>query len=65
MDDLKKDPSSIQKKPPKRKRPNNYRNITSLPMMWKILTAQIMGDIYYSLISRRLFPKNRKDATRE
>ena len=29
--------------------PNNYRPITCLPMMWKILTAQIREKIYYSL----------------
>ena len=40
-----------QKKPP----PNHYRIITCLPIMWKILMAQIR-EIYYSLISRRIFP---------
>ena len=38
---------------------NNYRPITWLPMMWKILTAQIRG-IFYSLISRGIFPNGQK-----
>ena len=29
-------------------------------MMWKILTAQIREEIYYSLISRGLFPDEQK-----
>ena len=41
-------------------RPNNYRSITCLPMMWKILTAQIREEIYYSLTSRGLFPDEQK-----
>ena len=40
--------------------PNNYRLITCLPMMWKILTAQIGEEIYYSQTSRGLFPKEQK-----
>ena len=50
----------IQKDPSKGTAPNNYRPITYLPMMWKILTAQIRKEIYYSLISRRLFPDEQK-----
>ena len=42
--------SLIQKDLIKGPAPTNYRPITCLPMMWKILTAQIK--IYYSLISR-------------
>ena len=30
--------------------PSNYRPITCLPMMWKILTTQIREKIYYSLV---------------
>ena len=37
----------IQKDPSKGTAPNNYRPITYLPMMWKILTAQIREKIYY------------------
>ena len=50
----------IQKDPSKGTAPNNYRTITCLPMMWKILTAQIRGKIYYSLTSRWLFPDEQK-----
>ena len=32
--------------------------------MWKILTAQIRGEIYYSIISRGLFHEEQKGATR-
>ena len=46
----------IQKDPSKGTAPNNYRPITCLPMIWKILTAQIREKIYYSLTSRGLFP---------
>ena len=46
----------IQKNPRKRTAPNNYRPITCLLMMWKILRAQIREKIHYSLTSRGLFP---------
>ena len=46
----------IQKAPSNETAPNNHRPITYLPMMWKILTAQIREKIYYSLTSRGLFP---------
>ena len=39
---------------------NNYRPITCLRMMWKILTAHIREGIYYSLTSCRLFPEEQK-----
>ena len=39
----------IQKDPSKGTAPNNYRPITCLPMMWKILTAQIREKINNSL----------------
>ena len=53
------------KDPSKETAPNNYRLITCLPMMWRILIAQIRENIYYSLTSRRLFLTNRKDATKD
>ena len=37
--------------------PNNYRPITCLPMMWKILTAQIREEIYDLPTSSRLFTR--------
>ena len=50
----------ILKDPSKGTAPNNYRPITCLPMMWKILTAQIREEIYNSLTSRGLFPDKKK-----
>ena len=50
----------IQKDPSNGTAPNNYRPITCLPMMWKILTAHIREDIYYSLTSGGLFPDKQK-----
>ena len=50
----------IQMDPSKRTAPQNYRPITCLPMMWKILIAQIREEIYYSLISRGVFPNEQK-----
>ena len=50
----------IQKDPSKGTAPNNYRPITYLPMIWKILTTQISEEIYYSLTSRRLSPDEQK-----
>ena len=52
--------TSIQKDPSKGTSLNSYRPITCLPLMWKILTAQIREKIYYSLISRGLFPNEQK-----
>ena len=49
-----------QKDPSKGIAPNNYRPITCLPMMLKILTAQIREKIYYSLTSHRLFPDEQR-----
>ena len=51
----------IQKDPSKGTAPNTYRPITCLPMMWKILTAQIREKNYYSLTSRGLFPDEQKE----
>ena len=51
----------IEKDPSKGTAPNNYRPIVCLPIMWKILTAQIMEKIYYSLTSHGLFPDERKN----
>ena len=50
----------IQNHPPKWNCPNNYRPIRCLPMMWKILTTQIRDDIYFSPVSRELFPGEQK-----
>ena len=45
--------------------PNNYRPITCLPMIWKILTAQIREEIHYSLTSCGLFPDEQKGYCKE
>ena len=49
--------SLIQKDPSKETASNN---ITRLPMLWKILTAQIREEIYYSLTRSGLFPEEQK-----
>ena len=36
------------------------RLITCLPVTWQILTVQIMEEIYYSLVSREVFPEEQK-----
>ena len=50
----------IQKDPSKGTAPNNYRPITCLQMIWKILTAQIGENIFYSLTRHGLFPDEQK-----
>ena len=50
----------IQNDPNKGTVQNNYRPITCLSMMWKISAAKVREEIYYSLTSRRLFPKEQK-----
>ena len=50
----------IQKDPPHRTAPNNYRSITCLLMTWNIPTTQIREQINYSLISRGIFPDEHK-----
>ena len=45
---------------PKKTAPNNYRPITCLPMMLKIITAQIKEEAYFSLTSHELFPEEQK-----
>ena len=52
----------IQKDPSKGAAPNNYRPTACPSMMWKILTAQVREEIYYSLISRGFFPEEQKGA---
>ena len=50
----------IHKDPNKGTAANNYRPITCLPVMWKILKAKIREEIYNSLTSRGLFPEEQK-----
>ena len=50
----------IQKDPPKGTQTNNYRPITCLPMMWKLLT-EIMGEkLYHHLERKRLLKDEQK-----
>ena len=49
---------------PKQTIPSNYRPITCLPMMWNILTTQIKGEIYLSLVSGGLFPEKQRGCYR-
>ena len=51
----------IQMDPRKGTAPNNYKPITCLPMMWKILTAQIREEIYFSLTSCGWFAEEQKE----
>ena len=50
----------IQKDPNKGTAQNNYRSKSCLPLIWKILIAQIKEEIYYSLTSHGLFPNDQK-----
>ena len=44
---------------------NNYRSITGLPIMWKILTVQIREEIYYSQKAPGLFANDQKGCCKE
>ena len=55
----------IQENTQKETAPSNYRSIMYLPMMWKILAAQIKEDIYYSLVNNWLFPEEQKGCHKE
>ena len=50
----------IQNDPSKESSANNYRPITCLLIIWKILTVQIREEIYYLLTSHGLFPEEQK-----
>ena len=64
MDDQTKEHPDPERAP-KTTAPNNYRSITCLPMMWKMLSAQIREEIYYPLINRGLFPEEEKGCRKE
>ena len=55
----------IQKDPHTGTAPDKYRPMTCLLMMWKILTAQIREEIYFSLTSHGLFPEEQKGCHKE
>ena len=50
----------IPKDPRERTAPNNYRPIICLPMMWIILTALVMKEIYFWLTSRGFSSEKQK-----
>ena len=54
----------IKKDPVRGTAPTNYRPIKCLPMMWKILTAHIREEIYYSLISYGIFTDEQKGSSK-
>ena len=55
----------IQKDPQKGQPPTNADPPVCLTMMWKIRTAQIKEEIYYSLINYGIFPKGCHHGIRE
>ena len=65
MDDQMKYQINPKRSPLKGTAPNNYNSITYLPMMWKILTAQMREEIYYSFTSRGLFPEEQKGSSND
>ena len=60
MDDEGEKTTLAQKDSQKGTIPRIYRPITCLPIMRKILNAQIIEEIYYSLECRGLFPEEQK-----
>ena len=64
MDDQRKDHIDPEG-PTQRNRPKQLRAHNLLRMMWKILTAQIREEIYYSVTSRSLFPNEQKRCGKE
>ena len=54
-----------QKDPAKRNSLENFRTITCLPLMWKLLTAIISEDMYCSIKNKNLLPEEQKDCRRK
>ena len=50
----------IIKDPSKGMQPGNFRPITCLPSMWKLMTGIVSGTIYDHLLSQSLFPDEQK-----
>ena len=66
MDDQRKEnTNSKEKKKTEKSSPNNYRPMTSLPMMWKMIIAHIRENIYYLLINRVLLSEDQKGCQKE
>ena len=54
-----------QKNPRKGNAVENYRSITCVPLMWKLLTGVIAEEMYDYFEQEKLLPKNTKDADEE
>ena len=52
--------SSLQKDKSKSNVASNYRHITCLPLMWKLLTGLIADQIYAHLDLEKLLPEEQK-----
>ena len=52
--------SLLQKDKSKGNRASNYRPITCLPLMWKLLTGLIADQIYVQLDQEKLLPEEQK-----
>ena len=59
MDDQRKDKIDAERRP-QGNRNKQLQTHTCLPMTWKILTARIRKEIYYSPTSHRLLPEEQK-----
>ena len=54
-----------QKSPRKGNAVENYRPITCVPLMWKLLTGLIAEEMYDYLEQEKLLPKEQKMQTRK
>ena len=52
--------SLLQKDKSKGNKASNYRPVTCLPLMWKLLTGVIADQIYAHLYQEKLLPKEQK-----
>ena len=55
----------MQKHKENGKAASNYRPITSLPLVWKLLTGVIAEEIYESLDTNLLLPQEQKGCRRK
>ena len=53
-----------QKEPRKGNTADNYRPITCLPLMWKLLTGVIAEEMYNYLEREKILPEEQKGCTR-
>lgn len=54
----------IAKDPAKGNIPSNFRPITCLPLMWKLLTSMISDEIYVHMAAQNLIPWEQKGCTK-